>query len=266
MSLVLKKSIYLFIFCLLFLPSCHSDSSDKIRIATAANMQFAMQALTQAFTDKNHIECEVILSSSGKLNAQIKNGAPFDIFVSADLKYPTDLYEHGFALNAPKVYAQGRLILWSTLENFTPSLNWLTQKTFQHLALANPKTAPYGVAALEVLDKLNLYEQVKEKLVFGENIAQTNQFVTTQAAQVGFTSKSVIYAPHLKTKGNWQEISSEYYSPIQQGVILLKNNRNKQEQAQAFFDFLFSKEAKKILESFGYGVSFDEESLRPLPK
>ncbi len=264
----LSKTIFscLFLLSLLFLPNCHSDSSSNIRIATAANMQFAMEALTQTFMQQNDILCEVILSSSGKLNAQIKNGAPFDVFVSADMKYPKDLYKDGFTLNKPKVYATGRLILWSTLDESTPSINWLTQKVLKHIALANPKTAPYGVAAIEVLEKLNIYEQVKDKLVFGENIAQVNQFVTTQAAQVGFTTKAIIYAPHLTTKGYWQEVSSQYYSPIEQGVVLLKSPPTKQKQAQAFYDFLFSKEGKEILESFGYGVSFDEKTLRPLQK
>lgn len=253
-----KKVNYLWLLWLgLFLSACQSTNYQGITIATAANVQYAMQELIQAFTQKEGILCQTVIGSSGKLTAQIKAGAPYDLFVSANMKYPNALHQKGFTTSTPQVYAQGKLVLWTQQKNLNPSAQllpqFLTQSHVKHVALANPKTAPYGEAALQVLQKKELAGKLKGKLVYGESISQTNQFILSQNAEVGFTAKSVVVSPKMKGKGKWVEINSELYAPIQQGVVLLKqSNPQKVAQARKFYDFLFSDTAQKILEKYGY--------------
>lgn len=237
---------------LIIAASCQQKSSDTLLIATAANMQYAMNAIVTEFTKQTGIKCELIIGSSGKLTAQIQEGAPFDVFVSADIKYPDELYKKGFAQSEPSVYAYGYLVLWTFSDRTLLSLDSLHSDAIQHIAVANPKTAPYGVAALSVLQKLDLLEQMENKLVYGESIAQTNQFITTQAAQVGFTAKSVVLSPHLSEKGNWIDVDAEKYTPIEQGIVLLKAHPEHFEFSKQFYNFLYSPSGQSILEQFGY--------------
>jgi len=231
---------------------CQQKASKKLTIATAANMQFAMEALTQAFKEQSGIDCESIVSSSGKLTAQIQEGAPFDVFVSADLKYPAELFQNGFSTQTPTVYSYGRLVLWTLVEDLQPSMELLTDDKIKHIALANPKTAPYGNATMEIINHYNIFSQVKEKLVYGESIAQTNQFITSKAAEVGFTAKSVVLSSAMKGQGKWIEIADSLYTPIAQGVIILNNRQDQLVKARKFHDFLLSSEGKEILDKFGY--------------
>ena len=237
----------------LLFNSCQTTTNhNNIRIATAANMQFAIQAITKAFAEETNIKCEVIVSSSGKLTAQIKEGAPYDAFISADMKYPNQLYEDGFSHKPPKVYAKGKLVLWSMKKNIVPSIALLQSQDINHIALANPKTAPYGKAAMQILDFYKLTNLLEEKLVYGESISQTNQFINLQAAEIGFTAKSVVSSPIMKGKGQWIEMPDSVYTPIEQGIILLNESK---EDAKLFYEFLFSEKGQRILEIYGYEVS-----------
>ncbi len=236
------------------MTSCHQEKSEKLNIAVAANMQFAIKELAKKFTDQTTIECDLIISSSGKLTAQIIEGAPFDVFVSADMKYPMALYNNALTESQPRIYAYGKLVLWSMVESISSSINLLEKKEINHIALANPKTAPYGSATIEVLKHFDIYDEIKNKLVFGESVAQVNQFVISRAAEIGFTAKSVLLSSELKDKGNWIDLDATTYSPIEQGVVILKNTTHPKE-AKQFYDFLFSKEGKEILKDFGYDVN-----------
>ena len=238
--------------------ACSPQNSKKLTIATAANMQWAMQEITQSFTDKTGIPCQMVVSSSGKLTAQIREGAPFDVFVSADMKYPTALFQQGLATAEPTVYAYGQLVLWSRVEGLEPSVDLLTHDPIRHIALPNPKTAPYGLAAVEVLHYYNLYDAVEEKLVFGESVAQANQFIVSQAAEIGFTAKAVVLSPNLQGTGRWQELNPDTYSPIAQGVVVLAKQTGLLAQAQSFYDFLLSKEGQKILVKYGYAIDIPQ--------
>jgi len=223
-------------------------------IATAANMQFVMRELTESFTEETKIQCEIIVGSSGKLTAQIKQGAPFDLFVSANMKYPEDLYESGFTIEKPTIYAYGRLVLWTMSSSVNLSLDFLTSDNVKHIAVANPRIAPYGIPAIEVLKNEGIYDKIKDKLVFGESISQTNQFITSEVAEVGFTAKSVVLSPNMKKNNNWIEMNNESHRPIAQGVVILKNRNNHREDAQKFYNFLLSQNAGKILNKFGYAL------------
>lgn len=235
-----------------FFLRCTEEKKGRITVAAAANMQFAVKEISDAFTKQTGISCDLIISSSGKLTAQIKEGAPYDIFVSANMKYPNDVYKEGFAVAPPKIYAYGQLILWSLHHDIEPSLVGLSNHKIQSIALANPKTAPYGQAAIEFLKSKGMYTHVEDKLVYGESIAQTNQFITSKASEIGFTAKSVVMSPQMREQGYWKVLDSSFYTPIAQGVVLIKRENAGDVDATKFYDFLFSEEAKKILEDFGY--------------
>lgn len=218
-------------------------------------MQFTINELVKEFSKTTGNECEIIISSSGKLTAQINEGAPFDVFVSANMKYPIDLFEKGLTLGKPKIYAHGKLVLWTMKNEIEPTIPILENKNIKHIALANPKTAPYGNAAIEVLNHYQILKKLNSKLVYGENISQVNQFVNSQAAEIGFTSKSVVLSPKMLHKGKWIEIDNSIYSPIAQGIVCLKNDSAKENLALKFSDFIFSKKGKEILNTFGYSTS-----------
>ncbi|WP_341225542.1 molybdate ABC transporter substrate-binding protein [uncultured Arcticibacterium sp.] len=243
----MRNLIYIFLASIAF-QSC-KENEQKLTIATAANMQFAMDSLTHYFSKQTGIPCQAVIGSSGKLTAQITAGAPYDIFVAANMKYPNSLYKQGLTFNKPKVYAKGTLILWTLKDSLIPSIKYLENREINHIALANPDTAPYGTAAMEVLKHYQLDLKLKNKLVFGESIAQTNQFIHSEAAEIGFTSLSTIKGSELTDKGNWLAIDTSIYKPIEQGVVMLKNQHK---DAQQFYDFLFTTEARNILNHFGY--------------
>lgn len=244
----------LLIFTIVFF-GCRQQFNTSLTIATAANMQFAMEELIPAFTQETGIDCEIIFSSSGKLTAQIMEGAPFDVFMSADMKYPNTLFNEGLTTTAPKIYAYGQIVLWTQIEGITPSLDILTEDYIKHIAIPNPKTAPYGKAAIEMLEYHDLLEKVKNKLVYGESISQTNQFINSKAAEIGFTAKSVVLSSKMKDSGKWVDVKEGTYTPISQGVVLLNNHESKLEKAQKFHEFLFSTKSKEILNKFGYSVT-----------
>ncbi len=248
------KEISIFIFILLLTLGCKHQDDNKVTIATAANMQFVMKEITTSFTKKTRIPCDVVISSSGKITAQIREGAPYDIFISADTKYPEALYTSGFTTKAPEIYAYGKLVLWSASEDIKPTIEVLTDHKISYIAIANPKTAPYGEATISVLKHVGIYDRVIDKLVYGESISQTNQFIISGAAEIGFTAKSVVLSPQMKGKGNWVAIDGGSYMPIAQGAVVVKKD-SVTEAALKFYEFLFSHESKEILENFGYLVT-----------
>ena len=226
--------------------ACETKKPD-ITIATAANMRYAMVELTQAFENETDLKTELIIGSSGKLLSQIVSGAPYDIFFSADEKYPNALATDE---KTPEIYAYGKLVLWSTLPDHEVTLGNLLDE--ERIALANPKTAPYGKATEEVLDQFGVKRFLRKRLVYGESISQVNQFITTQNASVGFTSKSSVIA-NEEFGGQWEEISDTLYTPIAQSMIVLKNSKQ-QELASQFAEFVKSEKGQEILNRFGYST------------
>lgn len=244
----------LFLTLLILLSDCHPKESNKLTIATSANMQFAMKGIIKKFTDKAKIECELIVSSSGKLTAQITEGAPYDVFVSADMKYPEEIYKNHLAAQPPKTYAYGKIVLWTIDEEQDLSPELLNSVNIHHIAIANPRTAPYGEAAVQYLKNTGLFDEVEDKLVYGESISQVNQFILSGTAELGFTSMSTVLADNLQPKGQWMTLNEKLYEPIAQGAVVIDRPNN--ENAIKFFNFLFSKEAKAILEKYGYSKPF----------
>jgi molybdate transport system substrate-binding protein len=232
-----------------------SFAQQKVSVAVAANVQFAMQQLKAQFEKETGIELDISIGSSGKFTTQIEQGAPYDVFVSADISYPTTLYKEGLTADSPKVYANGSLVLWTARTDIKPltDLKLLLTDDIKKIAIANPKTAPYGVAAVEAMKYYKLYDTVQTKLVFGESIAQTNQYITTQSADIGFTAKSVVLADEMKGKGSWVDIDPKAYNPIAQAAVILKHGKETNADAsQKFYNYLYSPEAKAILKQYGY--------------
>jgi molybdate transport system substrate-binding protein len=217
-------------------------------------MQFAMEEIIEGFTAETGISCHLVISSSGKLTAQITEGAPYDILVSADMKYPGQLHAAGFTLGPPVIYAYGKLVLWTTQPEIEPDVKVLGSHEIRYIALANPNTAPYGAAALEVLQHHNLDVALKEKLVFGESIGQVNQFISSGSAEIGFTALSVVSAPRFEGMGRWKALDTALYSPIEQGVVVIRKEDSTQQDALLFRDFLSSDQAKQILVKYGYAI------------
>jgi len=227
-----------------------------ITVAGAANVQFTLEDLKAEFTRETGVDVKTVIGSSGKLTAQIENGAPFDVFLSADMKYPAKLYKDGFSAQVPQVYANGALVLWTMKDLDLPQGVGVLSKTgIQKIALADPKLAPYGREAVKALQFYKLYGSLEKKLVYGESISQVNLFITTGAAEIGFTAKSIVLAPDMKNKGKWVEVPAGSYKPIAQGVIVLKYGRQHHSQeAHEFYDFLFSAPAKAIFKKYGYNL------------
>ncbi len=246
----MKPIIFCFLLSATF-ASCQQNPNNVLQIATSANAQFAIKEIGSIFTQETGIEVNIIQGSSGKLLAQITEGAPYDIFISADLKYPQELYRAGLATQEPSVYAYGKLVLW-TSKKMEVSLDILNQDNVFHIALANPKTAPYGLAAKQFLQHHKLFNALKEKLVFGESISQTTQFINSGAAEIGFTALSVVMSPPLKNVGHWIELDTTAYSPIAQSAVIIKTGNKSMEQAEKFYQFLFTHKAKIILKKYGY--------------
>jgi molybdate transport system substrate-binding protein len=229
-------------------------AADTLSVAVASNMQYVFGEIKAEFKKETGHEVLAVYNSSGKFVTQIMNGAPFDVFLSADMHYPQYLYLQGFASAAPKIYAYGSLVLWS-MKNLDLN-HWqalLTNDSVRKIALANPKTAPYGREAMRVLTYLKLDRKVQTKLVFGESISQTNQYIYSGVVELGFTAKSVVVSPEMKGRGKWIDLPPASYQAIAQGAVILKHGKEyKSTLAQQFFDFLYSDKARTILERNGF--------------
>ena len=232
-----------------------SLSAGEITIAVAANVSYAIDELKAEFA-KSHPDTKVrvTLGGSGKLTAQIKNGAPYGLFMSANMKYPQALYDDKIAITKPVVYAQGALAYLSVKkQDFSKGIDLLRDEKIKKIAVANPKTAPYGKAAVEAMKNAKIYDDIKSKFVYGESISQTVSYVVI-AAEIGIIAKSSLYSSKMaqyKENVNWAPVDPTLYTPIKQGIVLLKYGEGNEEY-RAFYDFILSEQGKTILKKYGY--------------
>ena len=223
--------------------------ADKVHVAVAANFTAAMKEIVTDFEKTTGHDAVVSFGSTGKLYAQIIHGAPFEVFLAADQVRPKLLEESNKASQG-FTYAIGKLVLWSGDAGQAASEQVLRDGDFNKLAIANPKTAPYGAAAVEIMQKLGVYETLRPKLVRGENIAQTYQFVATGNAQLGFVALAQIA---LNDSGSHWPVPEELYSPIRQDVVLLDRGKDNP-AARALLEYLRSDAAQKVVRKYGYGT------------
>ncbi|MBE7169395.1 MAG: molybdate ABC transporter substrate-binding protein [Williamsia sp.] len=248
----MKNPGLLFVFLLLFAGAL--AQSTPLRIAVAANAQFVIKDLQADFKKQTGVETEAIIGSSGKLAAQIKNGAPYDLFLSADMEFPQSLFKEGFGITAPKEYASGNLVVCSSTG--LDLKNWrqlVTGESIKRIAIANPALAPYGKAAEQALRRYGLWDKLKAKLVYGESISQVNTYITTGAVEMGFTTGSLMHEPGDTQKLTWAPVESQVYEKIRQGFTVLRYARQgNYAKAMQFYRYLLSPAAKQILRKAGY--------------
>lgn len=229
-------------------------SADTLAVAVAANMQYAFADLQTAFEQHSVHRLQPSFASSGKLVSQITLGAPFDVFLSADMQFPQALQKAGFGATQPVVYARGVLVLWSARKQELGA--WqalLAGPSVRRIAIANPETAPYGREALRVLDFYHLTRHVRDKLVTAESISQVNQYVRSETVDVGFTARSVVMSSAMHGAGSWIAIPTDAYRPIDQGMLITRHGASNHAQAaRAFVDFLMSAPARALLATGGY--------------
>jgi len=245
----------LLVFSLVLLFSCGNRKNTTINVAVAANAVPVLEELIEIFSDSTGIAINLIPGSSGKLFTQITQGAPYDLYLSANTDYPEKAFELGFGKEVPVVYCRGKLVLWSSVKQENKeAMDWLSQDCA--IAIANPKHAPYGLAGMQVLESLNALEQLNPRLVYAENVSQCNQFIITGNACMGFGSLSTVLLEEYKDFGDWIELDTSLYSPIQQGMLRITDNPD----AIAFYTFLQSDQAKLIFNKRGYSSSNQVQS------
>ncbi len=232
-------------------------NASHINIAVAANVSYAMDELKKEFSKISpNTKVDVTLGSSGKLTAQIKNGAPYQLFMAANMKYPNALYKDGSAVTKPVVYAQGGLAMLSAkVRDLSKGVRIILTDGISKIAIANPRTAPYGKAAMEAIRYSIGLNDVNDKFVYAESVSQTVSY-TVSAADIGFIAKSSLYSPKMaryKKDKNWIEVDPKLYTPIKQGIVVLKNGESDPD-IKAFYEFMLSQRAKKIMKDFGYIV------------
>lgn len=237
-----------------FIRSTPHPARTEVVIAAAADLKFAMDSVITVFSAKNpSIIVKPVYGASGNFFEQINNGAPFDLFFSADIDYPQRLKDANKTLSAVTQYATGHLVLWSkTLDPATKQMNTLLDPAIKKIAIANPAHAPYGKRAEEALKYYKLYDKIKAKLVIGENIAQTAQYAQTGAADIGIIAQSLALAPTMKQAGGrYWLIPAASHQPLKQGYVLLSHAKDNPGVTQ-FAEFFGSPAAVAILKSFGF--------------
>lgn len=231
-------------------------AAQTITVATAANMKYAVTDIAKVFTKESGIDVKIITGASGKLTQQIMSGAPYDAFLSADVEYPAKLAQGGFTTTPVQVYAYGTLVLWSdTGPDLSKGVAVVADPSVKKIAVANPKTAPYGIEAMNAMKYYKVSDKVDGKLIIAESISQVGAYVTTKAVDVGFMAKSIVLAPEMKNVGKWVEIDDKAYNTIDQAMVGLKNGSpENQIAAKKFIRFMSSAKALAILKASGYGL------------
>lgn len=230
-----------------------SAHAGEVQVAVAANFAGPFQKIAAVFQAETGHATKVSVGSTGKFYTQIKEGAPFEVLLAADQETPKKLEEEGLAVKGQGfTYAKGKLVLWSAKEGFVDDKGAVLKKGgFSHLALANPKLAPYGAAGLETLKAMGLSDAVSPKIVQGDNIAQTFQFISTGNAELGFVALSQVASPEKPAGGSYWLVPAKLYSPIMQDAVLLKKGEANA-AAAALLKFLKGDKAHIIIKAFGY--------------
>ena len=227
-------------------------TAEKITVTAASDLKFCLDSVIKEYK-KSHkdADIQVAYGSSGKAYTQIQQGAPFDLYFSADVEYPNKLSEAGLTASSPRLYALGRIVLWSASEDASKlTVQNLVQPRFVKIAIADPRHAPYGRRAEEVFRKLGLWEQIQPKLVLGENIAQTAQFVQSGGVSVGVLALSLVKSPIFSGKGYYL-IPENLHSRLEQAVVILKR-AEKNPLATDFVNYVFTTPARRIFEQYGF--------------
>jgi molybdate transport system substrate-binding protein len=235
-----------------------TKAATDLTVAAAADLSSALKDVAENFEKTTGVHVQLSFGASGALTQQIENGAPFDIFFSADMEYPKQLIAANEADAATLYeYAVGKLVLWvqadSPLDVEHKGMEILLDPSVKKIAIANPQHAPYGRAAVAALKYAGLYDRLSDRIVMGENVSQAAQFVESGNAQVGFVALAHAKAPSMQGKGKYWEVPQDDYPPLAQGVVVVSRSQRKK-QAQEFLDYLKTKEATDTLRSYGFSL------------
>ena len=242
---------------LVLMLSARLCAAQEITVAAAADLQFAMQEVGTRFQQESGKTAKLIYGSSGNFAQQLQNGAPFDMFFSANLDYPRQLEAAG--LTAPGTFYQysiGKIVVWVPNDSkldLSSGLKALLNPSIKKIAIANPQHAPYGKAAVAAMQKENIYDQVKDKFVLGENISQTASFVASGSADVGIIALSLALSPNMKDKGRYAEIVAGDYPAIEQACVIMRSSKNK-DIAQQFLKFIQSPPIRELFKKYGFAI------------
>jgi molybdate transport system substrate-binding protein len=251
--------------CAVAIPPANS-ADREINVAAAADLSSALQEVAANYEKRSGVSVKLSFGASGALTQQIQNGAPFDVFFSADMDYPRQLIADGHADGATLYrYAVGRLVLWvpkdSPLDVEHKGMDVLLDPSVKKISIGNPAHAPYGRASAAVLRHYGLYEKVSDRLVLGENIAQAAQFVESGNAQAGFVALAHAMAPSMQGKGKYWIVPADAYPPLDQGVVLISHSPHGQDAA-AFLDYVKSGQAEAVLKRYGFSVPEEKEKSK----
>jgi molybdate transport system substrate-binding protein len=248
---VLRYMTTIVLACILSMSSARA--AEKITIAAAADLKFAMDEIVASFKAiRSGDEVQTIYGSSGKFHTQIQQAAPFDMFFSADVGFAKELRSEGLAATEPKLYAVGRIVLWSAMRDASKlTLQDLNDPAFRKIAIDNPKHAPYGRRAEEALRAVGLWDKIQDRLVFGENIAQTAQFVKAGAVDIGIIALSLAVNQELASKGGHALIPDNLHSPLEQAFVITNKGRDNP-LAKAFAQYMESPRARRIMVKYGF--------------
>lgn len=250
----MKQRYLTWCMCALVLIGVTPACAEQALVAVAANFLPPFRELAIEFETSTGHSLRVAAGSSGNFYSQIKNGAPFDVLLSADAERPKLLEQEGLAVkDSSFTYAIGRLVLWSLKPDLMKGEQTLNSEHFKHLAIANPKTAPYGVAAMQTMQKLGVWETLQPRIVTGENLGQTMGFIESGNAELGFVALSQTLDPKLKLKGARWDVPSQFHDPIKQDVVLLIKGKDNP-AAKALMEFIGGPQAKSIIERYGYAL------------
>lgn len=230
-----------------------AESKSVVKVAAAANLRYAMEEIKRIYEGKNaDVDLQINYGASGMFFQQITNGAPYDLFLSADDLFPIKLKEAGRTIGESLIYACGKLALYGVGDGVDKmGLELLTDPSTKRIAIANPRTAPYGSRSIDLLKAQGLWEAIERKVIYGDSISQTAQFATTGNADLGFVALSLLLNPEVELKGSYYEIPQNLYEPIVQAGILIKQ-RNSNEEAEKFFKYILSPECSEIWDKYGY--------------
>ena len=254
---ILIVSVLFAMFMIAGLSTVSSGQAGELTVAAASDLSFAFKELVQTFEQQTGEHVKLTLGSSGNFFSQIQNGAPFDLYFSADIGYPRKLEEAGLTVPGSLYpYAVGRIVLWTgngSHLDLSKGLEILREPTIKKIAIANPKHAPYGRAAVAAMEYFKVYDQVKDKLILGENISQATQFIESGACDIGIIALSLALAPTMKTRGTYWEIPATAHSPLEQGAVILKQSKNP-EAARQFLEFIKGPHGQEVMKRYGFAL------------
>jgi len=249
------SSVFMIVLVLFMPVKSLGSTNEELTIAAASDLNFAIKELVAEYEKATGNHVKLSLGSSGNFYSQIQNGAPFDLYFSADIGYPKKLEEAGLTVPGSLYrYAVGRIVMWTRNEthiDVAKGFDALREPTVKKIAIANPKHAPYGRAAVAAMEHFKVYDQVKDRLVLGENISQAAQFIESGACEIGVIALSLALAPTMKARGTYWEIPADAHPPLEQAAVIMKSSTNG-EAAKQFLEFMRTTQGQEIMKRYGF--------------